>query len=160
MAALRGRSIEARLLVCRVGTKLCGLPLQHVLETFRPLATEPLAGANELVLGVALIRGVPTPVVDARQLLSSLTAGAPGRYVTLALGEGGAEARVVALAVDSVLGIRDGERLGPLPALLREHGEVVAALGTLDAELLLVLERARLVPDAVWPLLEPAPGSA
>lgn len=154
MAASGGRSVDSRLLVCRVGAKLCGLPLAHVLETLRPLPTEPLAGANRLVAGVALIRGAPTPVVDARELLGSSTEEAAGRYVTLALAGSGAGARVVALAVDSVVGVRDGERLGPLPALLREQAEVVAALGTLDAELLLVLERARLVPDAVWPLLE------
>jgi hypothetical protein len=36
-----------------------------------------------------------------------------------------------------------------LPLLLQDAGDVVAAVGTLDAELLLVLNTARIVPQAV-----------
>lgn len=143
------------LLVCRVGAKLCGLPLEGVLETMRPLSTEPLPRTADFVTGVALIRGRPTPVIDARQLLGSPADDAPGRYVTLDLHGGGS--RVAALAVDAVLGVRDVPRavLSALPRVLRaDDGSPVAAVGTLDAELLLVLEQARVVPEQIWQTLE------
>ncbi|MES1182668.1 MAG: chemotaxis protein CheW [Myxococcales bacterium] len=159
MAEQGGQSGTLALLVCRVGTRLCGIPLEHVRETMRPLPTEPLANLPDFVSGLALIRGRPTPVLDAHHLLGGeLEAPAPRRYVTIGLGE-----RRVALAVDAVLGVRHVEqaRLAELPPVLRESGhDSVSALGTLDRELLLLLERSRLLPDSVWQTLEaeaPAP---
>ena len=139
-------------MICRVGSRLCGLPLAHVVETMRPLPIEPLARLPAFVDGLSLIRGRPTPVLDARRLLGA--GGEPGarmRFVTLDLAE-----RSAALAVDAVLGVRDIDvaELAQLPALLRDtQNEMVAALGTLDQELLLVLERSRLLPEAVWAAL-------
>src|SRR5882757_8443766 len=94
-----------RLLICRVGAKVCGLPLARVIETMRPLHVEPLAKLTGFVAGLALIRGRPTPVIDARQLLGSPSEAGAGRYVTLGLDERNGQ-RVAALAVDEVLGIR------------------------------------------------------
>ncbi len=155
MAASGGTSGAKRLLICRAGAKVCGLPLEHVLETMRPLPVEPLAQMPDFVLGVALIRGRPTPVVDTRQLLGSPSERPPTRYVTLGFGEHAG--RVTAFALDSVIGVRDVamEVLSALPALLGEsRGELVQAFGALDAELFLVLEHARLLPDAAWQALE------
>jgi purine-binding chemotaxis protein CheW len=56
--------------------------------------------------------------------------------------------RVVALAVNGVVGVRDlpPATVGDLPPLLRDAGtEVIAAVGRLDAELLFVLRSARLL---------------
>jgi purine-binding chemotaxis protein CheW len=156
MASLGGMRALEQLLVCRVGAKLCALPLGAVLETMRPLPTEPLPGVPPFVSGVALIRSRPTPVVDARRLLGTETPSAPARYVTL-VPDSGRSDRVTALAVDAVVGIRsiDVAALAELPGLLRHESETsVAALGTLDAELLLVLEHARLLPESVWRELE------
>ena len=153
MGTDRGQGWQLTLLICRVGTRLCGVPLAYVVETMRPLPVEPLAHLPSFVDGLSLIRGRPTPVLDARRLLgandqpSALT-----RYVTLALGE-----RFAALAVDAVLGIRDVDvgRLDELPPLLRDaQTELVRAIGTLDDQLLFVLERSRLVPQAVWATVE------
>ena len=155
MAVDRGQGGQLSLLVCRVGSRLCGLPLAHVIETMRPLPVEPLAHLPSFVDGLSLIRGRATPVLDARRLLGE--GGEPGartRFVTLELAE-----RSAALAVDAVLGIRsiDVTQLAQLPALLRDaQNDLVAALGTLDHELLLVLERSRLLPDAVWAALRTA----
>src|SRR5262245_5079449 len=120
MAASGGLHALEQLLVCRVGSKLCALPLAPVLETMRPLPSEPLPGAPDFVSGVALIRGRPTPVGDARKLLGSESSGAPARFVTLTLGALRG-ARVAALAVDAVVGIRrvDTTALSALPTLLR-----------------------------------------
>jgi purine-binding chemotaxis protein CheW len=129
-----------------VGAKLCGLPLTDVIETMRPLPVERLANMPAFVVGLSLIRGRPTPVVDGRVLLgASGEQSATARYVMLALG-----GRHVALLVDAVLGVRDiGQaELQQLPLVLRgSQAEQVGALGTLDAELLLILEHARLLQE-------------
>lgn len=139
------------MLICRVGTRLCGIPLKHVIETMRPLPVEPLGNAPTFVDGLALIRGLPTPVLDAQRLLGGAAEQkARARYVTLRLGE-----RCAALAVDAVLGVRqiDSTELHELPALLRDSSDRITALGTLDHELFVVLEQARLVPETVWAAL-------
>ena len=152
MPASGGRHGLRRLLVCRVGGKLCGLHLPHVIETLRPLPAEPLAGAPDFVSGVALIRGRPTPVIDTRRLLGSSTDMAPTRYVTVGFGADVQASRVAALAVDAVLGVRDLDEaeLAQVPALLRGERELVSALGALDAELLVVLADAWLLPESLW----------
>jgi purine-binding chemotaxis protein CheW len=139
-------------LLCRIGTCFCALPLHHVRETMRPLPTSPLGGAPAFVRGVAVIRGAPVPVVDAARLLGAHNASDAGRYVTLRSGE-----RTVALAVEGVEGVSTLRELdiGELPPLLREASEAtVSAIGTLDAELLLVLESAHIVPASVWSRLD------
>lgn len=135
----------------------CGVPLEHVRETMRPLPVEPLAGVPAFVLGVSLIRGRPTPVVDGLRLLGGRSASRATRYVALELG-----ARGAALAVDEVLGVRDvsPETFGVLPGILGGAQEHVAALGSLDTELLLVLEHGRLLPDAAWARLDERQGAA
>lgn len=152
MAGGGGTGGSLRLLVCRVGSRVCALPLEHVAEIMRPLPVEPLANMPGFVEGLALIRGRPIPVVDAGRLLGAPTdERAITRYVAIKLGE-----RSVALAVDAVVGVRNVEEraLLELPALLREtDSELVSALGRLDADLLLVLEHTRLLPDATWQML-------
>lgn len=145
-------------LVCRVQTRLSALPLAQVVETMRPLPTEAIAGAPHFVRGLAVIRGAPVPVVDAARLLGAEEDAPPSRFVTLAVG-----GRRVALALSSVLGVRAvaPDLLHGLPPLLHEAGaEVVAAIGLLDAELLLVLHGARLLPDDAWAGGEPSGAAA
>ena len=140
-----------RSLICRVLNRLCALPLQHVIETMRPLPVEPLAGVPRPVTGVAIIRGAPVPVVDLAWVLAAEESH-PGRFVTV-----DADGRRVALAVDAVVGVRaipDGA-LHDLPPLLRGASvDAIATIGTLDAKLLVVLHSGRLVPEAVWTALE------
>jgi purine-binding chemotaxis protein CheW len=152
----RGASGVRQLLICRVGSKLCGLPLEHVLETMRPLPLKRLANMPGFVCGLSVIRGRPTPVLDGRSLLGGGEQNDAGsRLVTLKLGE-----RQLALWVDAVVGTRSVSTalLEQLPLLLREsQGEQVDAVGTLDAELLLVLEHTRLLSEADFRALEEAP---
>jgi len=153
MAANGGQGGILALLICRVGTRLCGIPLEHVIETMRPLPVARLAHLPPFVAGMALIRGVPTPVLDTERLLGAdVEARDHQRFVAIRL-----SGRRAALAVDAVVGVRqvDTTRLEQLPALLREpRNELVLALGTLDRELLVVLERARLLPPSVWEALD------
>jgi len=139
-----------RFLLCQSGSRVIALALIDVRETMRPLPIEPLNGMPQFVLGLAVVRGSPIPVIDACRLLSpftSVTSGTAPRFVTLRLGE-----RTAALAVDAVLEVRSIARatLVEIPPLLRETGAELSAIGALDAELLLVLQAARLLPDSVW----------
>ena len=150
-----------RFLLCRVGSRIAALDVRDVRETMRPLPIEPLAGAPAFILGLAIVRGFPMPVVDADRLLgssASSSAPSPARFVSLKLGVRGA-----ALAVDAVLDIRalpEG-MLANIPPLLGEAGaDLVALVGALDAQLLLVLEAARLVPDPVWNTIKLSRGSS
>jgi purine-binding chemotaxis protein CheW len=127
---------------------VCAFDLHDVAEVMRPLPTVPLTGMPEWTLGLSLIRGAPLPVVDMRRLLGHPPKGTPERYAVMNAGE-----RRVALAVDRVIGIRwlEASALDLLPPLLRQAGEeVVAALGTVDRHLLMVLEVARVLPGEFW----------
>ena len=138
---------RSRSLIVRVQARVCALPLAHVLETMRPLPIEPIAGAPPIVLGVSIVRGVPTPVVDLGSALGT-HGGIPGRFVTLRLGD-----RQVALSVDAVLGIRDldGASIPALPPLLQQASkDLIEAIGTLDARFLMVLRAGWELPDDVW----------
>lgn len=134
------------MLVCRVQERLCALPLAVVGEILRPLPIERLAARAEHVLGLARIRGRSLPVLDLAALLGVADA-APARYVTVKLAE-----RQAALAVSAVLGLRTLPlaALAALPPLLCEtRNEVIEAIAWLDAELLALLNMARLLPDAI-----------
>lgn len=131
-------------LVCRVRARRCALPLDRVIETMRPLPIEPMAGSPAFVRGLSVIRGVPLPVIDAALLLGEPAEHAE-RFVIVRVDD-----RQVALAVGQVLGVRDAARgsLHALPPLLGDtSAPAVAAVGLLDAQLLLVLGSARLLPD-------------
>ena len=149
----RGITQSGSLLICRVGSRLCGLQLGHVVETMRLLPIDSIAGAPSFICGLSTIRGESVPVVDLGALLG-VEQTAMKRIVLIDV-----DHRRVALAVDAVLGTRElGEdSLRGLPPLLDgAGGDVIAALGSLDAELLMVLGEDRLVPDSVWAVLDEA----
>ena len=131
-------------LVCTIGTSACALPLGAVIETMRPLPVESFARAPRGVLGVAVIRGAPTLVIDGAALLGE-SGGPHRRYVTLRAGH-----RVIALAVQAVEGIQElaADVLHDLPRLLRDEA-TIASIGTRDHEVLIVLQASRLLPDRV-----------
>jgi purine-binding chemotaxis protein CheW len=148
---------DAPSLICRVATLLCALPLSHVGETMRALPAEPLAGVPAYVRGLAIVRGRPTPVIDAAALLLD-TGGSARRFVTISPGD-----RPFMLAVDDVVGLATlpGDLASTLPSLLRTPRlAAVAATGMLDGALLIVLEHSRLVPEDVWARLSPGGAAA
>lgn len=141
-----------RAVLCRVGSLVCALPAEHVSETMRPLPVEALAGMPSFVAGLAIVRGVPIPVVDLARLLGASDPRPATRFVAIRIGK-----RHAAIAVDTVLGVRPvrPESLRELPPLLGEaRTDAVAAMGTLDADLVLVLRSARIVPPSVWEALD------
>lgn len=134
-------------LLCRVGTRIYAIPIEYVVETMRPLPTAPIAGAPAFVRGLSVVRGVPLPVVSAALLVREAEPAPPGRFVTLRSGSG-----QVVLAVDAVIGLRvvPPESVHDLPPLLRDAAaDVIAKVGSLDAQLLLVLHTMHLVPASL-----------
>jgi purine-binding chemotaxis protein CheW len=156
---MTGAEERDRFLLCRIGSTIGALALKDVREIMRPLPIESLMGAAPFVLGLAIVRGSPGPVVDAGRLLGlsalrslSTASASSARFVSLKLGD-----RTAALAVDEVLDVRSIAvgTLAQIPPLLREAGaDLVSAIGALDSRLLVVLEAARLVPDSIWSAIE------
>jgi purine-binding chemotaxis protein CheW len=65
----------------------------------------------------------------------------------------------VAIGVDGVVGLRnlDSAQMAELSPMLRDvAADLIEAIGTRDAQLLVVLRAARIVPDAVWTTLTAA----
>jgi purine-binding chemotaxis protein CheW len=130
-------------LVFRAGSLLCALRLDEVIETMRPLATRPLAGTPVFVRGICIMRGVPTPVLDVARLLAGEQAEI-ARFIAVHTEHG-----PIAFATGPVLGIRptavDGT--GVYPGV---SSRLVAGVGTIGTEPLLLLQAMRVVPDEVW----------
>lgn len=140
--------------LCQVGAVACALPLEHVSETLRPLPVEALSGMAPFIDGVSIIRGAPVPVVDLARLLGNVSAEPRTRLVVVKVGE-----RRVALAVARVVGVRSLEAGAVIelpPLLSAASSEVISAIGSLDARLLLVLETSRMLPESSWATLEGA----
>jgi purine-binding chemotaxis protein CheW len=134
-------------LIAQVGTLACAIPVEHVVETMRPLPVEPLGQGAEYVRGVAVIRGEPTIVIDAAVLFGQdfkTSAGARSRFVVVR-----AAGKKAALVVDSVSEVRAiaQAELGALPPLARAaSSDVIAAIAAVDSGLVVMLEAAKLVP--------------
>jgi purine-binding chemotaxis protein CheW len=130
----------------RAADMLCALPLASVIETLRCPPLTAVSGAPECVTGVAMIRGATVAVVDLGILLGTRSAAIKdARMVTLRVGP-----RIVGLAVDSVVGVRDFDRaaLAEVPRLLAQaHPGVITAVGSLDRELLLVLDGSQILTE-------------
>jgi purine-binding chemotaxis protein CheW len=144
------------MLVTRIGGMACAFPIEQVIEVMRPPPIEPLGrsdGALAAIDGVAMIRGTPTPVVDARRLLG-LSPARAARIVIVRIAD-----RSLGVLVDDVIGVQGIERdmLSPLPPLL--HGanrDSVSAIGARDRELLVVLDAVRVLPEDSWQAIAPA----
>lgn len=142
-------SIGCRALIIMAGSHACAIPVQYVGETMRPLPITHMPGMPQFVQGLSVIRGEPVPVVDLTLLLEhERDSVACGRFVTVRTG-----ARRVALAVATVVGLKDLDQTlaQELPPLLQNvDADLIEAIGTSDAQLLLVLRAARIVPEDVW----------
>ena len=153
--AISDSTAKGLCLVFRVRSRLCALPLDHVVETMRPLPIEPFLTPLRFVRGLATVRGAQVPVVDTERLFSpheSEDKTEPGRLITIRSGQ-----HVVALTADGVVGVRriPDESLQELPPLLKDaEADVISSIATLDKELLLILNSARLAPQELWSQLD------
>jgi chemotaxis signal transduction protein len=143
------------LLLVAVGAVRCGIPASAVVETMRPQPVEPLGGNHGAIIGVAAIRGVATPVIDLRILISGTQSSTPPeRFVTIRIGDGQA-----ALAVDRVEGLRnvDASSFDALPPLVKHADDAALnAITAADARLTVILDASRVVPDDVWQFMATA----
>ena len=148
------RSDSRPFLICRCNGWCCALPVEHVVETMRPLPVAPVAGAPDFVLGVAVIRGALAPVVDLSRVLGAITEIELQRFITLRVGS-----RQVALALESVVGVVNlpAALIQDTPPLARTAAPgAVASITTQDGELLAVIEASRLLSDDAWAALDAA----
>lgn len=144
-------------LVFRAGPLYCALPLGEVIETMRPLHTRPLAGTPSYVRGLTILRGAPAPVIDMTRLLTGVEAPVD-RYVAVRAGRG-----PVACATGPVLGVRDIEvepPEGPAALFTGVSKALIAAVGTVGTEPLLLLHSIAAVPDEVWEAAGGTPSEA
>jgi purine-binding chemotaxis protein CheW len=161
-------SLEDAALVVNAGGTLCGIPLRCVVEIMRPLPIEPLATSVNAVVGLALVRGKATAVVDLRLLLraaerlessSSSFSSSAQRFVALRvrlrLESGAHEEHVSVLRVDQVYGVHRfaAAQLASLPPLFSNTNAPVDAVSLQGAELVLMLGTTRLIPPEVWTLV-------
>jgi purine-binding chemotaxis protein CheW len=126
---------------------LCALRLDEVIETMRPLTVRPLAGTPSYVRGVTIMRGVPTPVVDVARLVGGEEADIV-RFIAVRTERG-----PVAFATGPVLGIRAATAdaaAGHSGLYGGASSRLVAGVGTVDAEPILLLQSMRVLPDEVW----------
>ena len=140
-----------RAIFLRFSGRICAVPLHHVIEVLRPLPIDPVAGCPDFVSGLSVIRGKPTPVIRLSILLDPASNSFVGRFVTLRVDD-----RVIALAVEDVSGIHDLDNvpLEDMPPLLRDaNAGWVERVGTLDSQLLIVLNAMRILPDEIWQTL-------
>jgi purine-binding chemotaxis protein CheW len=148
-------TVGGQALAFRAGPHLAAIGLEHVTVVTRPLPVETLAGVPPHVRGFCVLRGEPVPVVDIPALIGGAVPSPPAgrrsdRFVGVSTGP-----RTAALAVDSVIGIRDLplDLLYDLSTLAGPTGETV---GAVDREPLLLLSLSRVVPDSLWAALEEA----
>lgn len=160
-------------LLCQVDASYLAIPIAHVIEVTRPLSITRLPDAPRWVAGVSVLRGIATPVVDARKLLIDDAAAysddhdtatdtptdtarlrsmppASPRWVALRVDD-----RRVAVAVDAVLRAHtlSPEANRAVPPLLAAS-RAITALGTLDGRLLIVLEGAQLFASDAFASME------
>jgi purine-binding chemotaxis protein CheW len=141
--SVAGPSGENVLLV-RTGGRLCGLPVEAVAETMRPLPVSPVAGTPAFVRGISIVRGEPVPVVDLAALLGGTVEFAPTRFIAVRAGP-----RRAALAVASVVGVArlDPDAARTMPLVRDACGGALESLRARDEDLLVVLGSARVVPE-------------
>ncbi|PRX20896.1 purine-binding chemotaxis protein CheW [Actinoplanes italicus] len=134
-------------MVFRAGPFYCALPLGEVIETMRPLETRALAGTPPYVRGLTILRGAPAPVIDMPRLLTGVETTVD-RYVAVRAGRG-----PIVCATGEVLGVREVHvepPEGPAAVLAGVSRTLIAAVGTLGTEPLLLLHSIAAVPDEVW----------
>jgi purine-binding chemotaxis protein CheW len=128
----------------RARSWLCAFRVEDAIEMMRPLPVQSVVGAPAFVRGLAIVRGMPLPVLDLAAILGAETTDCAGKFLAVRAGPS-----PVVLAVDEVVGIShlSLSSLQDVPLLREALPDHVQKLGVLDGHLLAVLETARLLPD-------------
>lgn len=129
-------------LLCRTGSHRFAISIEHVVENMRMLPIETVADVPSLVRGLCIIRGEPVAVIDTAVLFGDQSTPI-NRLITVRTGQ-----RIIALATESVLGIRSiaPRDLRQLPPIFRDADSISSVVAQ-DEELVFFLRSARIVPD-------------
>ncbi|HEX9563998.1 MAG TPA: chemotaxis protein CheW [Gemmatimonadaceae bacterium] len=131
----------SRLLLVELGGTLCGLDAEHVREIVGLLPVTRLPGAPPHVKGVVNLRGQLLTVVDLRQRLAGEPMTNPDGSTLVVQ----AEERLLGVLVNDV---RDVTLIDVVPsdqASVADAAGLVAGLGRLDDEVVLVIDVPELV---------------
>lgn len=141
-------SAERSYLLVRVGTWICALPVQLVVETMRPQPILPVSSDLPFVRGVSRVRGALLPVLDLALLLGVPVFEPARRFITVR-----SDTQKLCLMTGEVVRVTalDEELLQETPQLLRAALPAqVERLGTLDGAAVATLSTARLLPEEAW----------
>lgn len=130
-------SIGKSFLIIRTGALRCALPISVVREVMRPLRIKAAGGLLPGVLGAAIVRGNPLPVISLGVLLRQpeeplarfVVVRTPGRDCVLACA-----------SIESITGLDDSE-WQRLPTLL-ESIEAAQQIAVTDRDLVVTLDMA------------------
>ena len=134
------RTEMVQLCAFRVGSLLCGIPLEHVQEITGHLPMTPVPLAPAVVIGLANLRGQVVTVLDLRQRLHLPARAADESVCNLVVR--GARG-VISLAVDDVSDVVEvamHEFESPPRTLNAQILRYVESVLKTDAELLLTLD--------------------
>ena len=130
-------------LLLAAGARRAAIPIGAVIETMRPLSITPLAGAPAAVLGVSLVRGAPTLVIDLGALLGEAEPG-PDRWVALCWSD---RPTAIACRVIGVRAVPHEEVRAGAATIARAAASFVGSVVVMDGALVTVLD-ARAAIDA------------
>ena len=148
MSSLPPDTDRFQVLLVHARERLCALRLSNLVETMRPQPIATIPGAPAYVLGMAMIRAIATPVIDLGAALEETGPACLTRFLTLKSG-----GRSIALAVDRLIGVQvlSANTLRPLPSQLqRGSAQRIEAMGSLNDQLLFLIEPSQLVPEQLW----------
>jgi purine-binding chemotaxis protein CheW len=144
-------SSDGLCLIARARAVHCALPLSHVVEIMRPLPYEAIADAPSFMLGVAVVRDAPVPVIDCGAFVQSDARAEHTRWASVRAGD-----RSAVIAFEEISGVRELpiESASLPPLLSGAPSEALSGLALLDRKLLLVLHASRLVPKSAWSVFD------
>jgi len=126
-------------LLFRMQTVVCAMPISHVSEILRPLPYETFKDLPPFISGVSVIRGTPLPVLNLNYLLGHEEKNSHMQRFIIIRNED----THLACLVDEVIGIEniEAKTITEAPPLLRNtHADLISAMGVLDQKFLLVLQ--------------------
>jgi purine-binding chemotaxis protein CheW len=142
-------------LVLKDGNIFLCIPARHTIEIMRPLPIRQLLNPPHCILGISIIRGKPTPVLDIFKLLNTESGNKPTRFVLIKSGE-----KELALAVAQVLYTTSIPLtvLNELPSVFREGNDtMIKSLAVADEQLGAMLDASKLMTKELLERMEGSP---
>lgn len=154
---------RSHFLVVRLADRALALPVVQVIEVCRPPVLQTGRGEAPGLLGLAMLRGVPTAVLDLSELLGWTGAfetdvqavAAPNRrlvHVRMQAADTTGRTAVLAASaaflVDEVIGVREFTSEGVEAIAL--PGAKTQRIGEFDQQFARLIDASGLVPESAW----------